>query len=164
MAKLIKCKDCGWEVSKNADTCPQYHSPVKRKSVGCISGIFIVILVVFAGTMVMDSLDNDSPNITQTPKVAPKVDCSNNSERDDFIQRMIKQRHWEKVESGAGMIRLYVMPVFMNSATFGEKQQFVSVASAWSICNGNDGMVRLINAMNNDNLGYYSTDLGLQLD
>lgn len=48
---LTKCKECGAEVSKKAETCPSCGAPVspKRKPVGCGTAI---VLVIFAFVMV----------------------------------------------------------------------------------------------------------------
>lgn len=44
---LIKCKDCGSEISDQANNCPQCGKPIK-KDIGCFSmiGIFLVGFIV----------------------------------------------------------------------------------------------------------------------
>ena len=59
--------------------------------------------------------------------------------------------------------RLKVMPFFMTSLTFDEQQQFVNVAAAANKCNGGEFFVRLIDAMTDNAIGFYSKT-GLVLD
>lgn len=43
MAKLVKCKTCGNDIAKTADTCP--HCGAKNKR-GCGCGVVIVVLLI----------------------------------------------------------------------------------------------------------------------
>jgi len=46
---LAKCKACGREVSKNADKCPNCGEPQKRKPIGCMGAITIIVCALVIG-------------------------------------------------------------------------------------------------------------------
>jgi len=50
---LRKCKDCGTDVSKRAETCPQCGAPLKRKpiNISCGGCLLLLIGVMVIGTM-----------------------------------------------------------------------------------------------------------------
>lgn len=54
MSKLINCKSCDQEISKEAQSCPKCGAPVKKK-VGCLMQIGYAFLGVF-GLMVISSI------------------------------------------------------------------------------------------------------------
>ncbi len=44
---LMKCKECGNEVSNKAASCPKCGAPIKAKKSGCGCGsVFLLILVI----------------------------------------------------------------------------------------------------------------------
>lgn len=43
---LIKCKECGTEVSSKAESCPKCGARVKAKSIGCGTAIIVIILAL----------------------------------------------------------------------------------------------------------------------
>lgn len=52
---LIKCRECGKEVSTKADVCPHCGAPQKkqqRKPIGCGAGILILFLIGFVGSQI----------------------------------------------------------------------------------------------------------------
>jgi hypothetical protein len=53
---LTKCKECGNQISQKAESCPNCGAPVKRQSIGCASAIGVILLLVFAGSMLRESL------------------------------------------------------------------------------------------------------------
>lgn len=52
---LIKCKECGNEVSTTAPTCQKCGAQVARKPIGCGSAIVIVVVLLVLGKY-MDSM------------------------------------------------------------------------------------------------------------
>lgn len=50
---LIKCKECGNRISKEAESCPQCGAPRKKKAKLSILGIFLVLLGLFIFGVVM---------------------------------------------------------------------------------------------------------------
>lgn len=72
MSKLINCKDCGNQVSKNAAACPNCGAKIKRTSVlTWVAAIFIGLLV-FSSVMSINSVN--------TPSVEPDALASASSE------------------------------------------------------------------------------------
>lgn len=68
MAKLIKCKHCGAEVSKKAPICPQCGGPLKRKPIGCGT----LVVVIFAAA-IWASIFNGSHNTGSTAPAKPAI-------------------------------------------------------------------------------------------
>ena len=70
---LVKCKECGKEVSKKAETCP--HCGIKNPGI-TTSEYFIGFIVLFGivgiGFAMCSSNDKPSPPIAEAPKEAPK--------------------------------------------------------------------------------------------
>ena len=46
MAKLKPCRDCGQQISKKAASCPHCGAPTKAKGIGCVPGLFIIVVAV----------------------------------------------------------------------------------------------------------------------
>ena len=44
---LIKCRECGKEVSTSAQNCPNCGAPVKKPGIGCGGAILILFAVFF---------------------------------------------------------------------------------------------------------------------
>ena len=72
---LIECKECGHEVSKKADKCPNCGAPIKRQTSGCamlfaiISGL---VLVTYIANL-SDSSTSPSSGSSSDSKSAPKI-------------------------------------------------------------------------------------------
>lgn len=71
MSKLTNCKDCGNQVSKNADSCPNCGAKVKRTSIlTWVAAIFIGMLVIIA--VLSGASDNPDPAIAgNAPTTVP---------------------------------------------------------------------------------------------
>lgn len=59
---LVKCKECGNEVSTEAKTCPKCGAPVARKPIGCGSAIVLIVLLFVVGKYVDSYLRSDTPS------------------------------------------------------------------------------------------------------
>ena len=136
MANLMKCSDCGNAISKKAKACPQCGAPQKKK--GMTMPVKVVLVIVALGALGYFIDSGNTPSSTPAAKTAaqakPTADCSTQTDRKAFIQKMISQGYWEKVEKPASLYHVYVMPSFKRDATFDDKQQFISVVSTYSIC------------------------------
>lgn len=74
MAKLVQCKDCGNQISKNADSCPNCGAKVKRTSVlTWIAIIFIGMIVISAMSSIMSDEDVISPDANISSAEEPVV-------------------------------------------------------------------------------------------
>ncbi len=57
---LTKCKECGNEVSSQAETCPKCGTRIKSKSIGCGGAILVLIVLGVVGSM-FGNKDSPSP-------------------------------------------------------------------------------------------------------
>lgn len=68
MAKLITCKDCGNQISKNAPTCPSCGAKNRQTSIiTWLAAIFIglpFLWSIFSGASNTDTVDNTQPDKT----------------------------------------------------------------------------------------------------
>jgi len=73
---LIKCKECGTEVSSKAESCPKCGARVKAKSIGCGTAIVVAIL-----TLIIIAAFNDifSPNTKSSTPSKPITQPSTSS-------------------------------------------------------------------------------------
>lgn len=65
---LKKCKECGHEVSKKADKCPNCGAPQKRKPYGCGTLIVIVLL----GGLLVSLFTGNNTSSTKPPSQSDK--------------------------------------------------------------------------------------------
>ncbi len=76
---LIKCKECGNEISSKATSCPKCGAPVKaKKSLGCGCGsLLLLLLILFIGlSIAMSNMHNGVSDQTQDtfrPQPAPSI-------------------------------------------------------------------------------------------
>lgn len=68
---LVKCGECGAEVSSEAETCPKCGARVKAKPMGC----FAKLVVVFLGFVILSTLIaifgvSDLPPVASSPTIA----------------------------------------------------------------------------------------------
>ncbi len=70
---IVKCKECGGELSTNADACPKCGAKQKRPS-GCLK-IVLFLLIAFIGLAIIAPFVNDkntsAPSSATTPAAAP---------------------------------------------------------------------------------------------
>jgi hypothetical protein len=100
---LIKCKDCGNEVSKKAQSCPNCGAPLKRKSIGCFSGLLIIFLVI-VGIGIIGLIipqvskrkvtEERRQTVLQQSKIKQEKE---NKERKDFLANI--ENHYNKAVS-----------------------------------------------------------------
>ena len=70
---LVKCKECGKEISDKAESCPHCGAPQKKKSTqyGCGTLIFFgIIVLVLAGMF-----SSKDPSTTPSPPEVSDADC-----------------------------------------------------------------------------------------
>ena len=71
---LIKCKECGHEVSKKADKCPNCGAPIKKKTSGC-AWMFLIFfgcaMYIITSSDTSTSSPSESSGSSPTPYKAP---------------------------------------------------------------------------------------------
>lgn len=90
---MIKCKECGNEISNKAEKCP--HCGVKRqKQYGCLSSLLIIVLgVVFIGFISGKPTTTNTIQPSITPSAAPATPLTEKG-------KVIKAKHpsWRNEE------------------------------------------------------------------
>ncbi|MCK9362162.1 MAG: hypothetical protein M0P74_00945 [Syntrophales bacterium] len=85
---LMKCKECGNDVSAKADSCPKCGAKIKAKSIGC--GGLILVLIVIGIIGALFSQNSNSPSSTPSKPSAADI------ERQVKEQVKIKKLSWHK--------------------------------------------------------------------
>lgn len=160
---LIKCKECGNEISSKASSCPKCGAPAPKKTslfTWIIAGFFA--LVVFAAIIPI----NTSSPPASAPAPAKKsvvIDKSpaKQAERKKFIERLIAQGVIQKVDTmGGNLPKIYVRPAFYN-IDLDTKQSLVSVVYAYYFDGSNiSDSVILRDSRTGKDVGDFNPNLG----
>ena len=73
---LIKCKECGKEVSKKAETCPNCGAPLKKKTTqyGCGTLILLgIVTFILIGVFSSNDKSTTDTSTTSTPKSQEEI-------------------------------------------------------------------------------------------
>lgn len=70
---LVKCKECGSEISTKAESCPKCGAKIKKKGMGCGSLLVIVILAFIVIAMITPSTPTSTSSSAgeAAPSTAP---------------------------------------------------------------------------------------------
>lgn len=71
---LIKCKECGHEVSNKAETCSNCGAPVKKNSANVFRGILVLVSLIIIFTFVFSS--NETPDKASKSKITSEPELS----------------------------------------------------------------------------------------
>ncbi|MCL5036168.1 MAG: zinc ribbon domain-containing protein [Chloroflexi bacterium] len=79
---LIKCPDCGKEISKSAEACPNCGKPNKSKpaNIGCCGGCLVILAVLFILGSIISLFEKHNPPSSPPPPPitsSPKVKAEN---------------------------------------------------------------------------------------
>jgi len=107
---LKKCKECGNEVSTEAQSCPKCGAVLKKKT-GCLgyigAGFLILVILGVIGSLMNDNSNKStSPRQTQKPPVAPTV----TPKPPATPLKPEEKREWEKVASFGMTTTVYMSP------------------------------------------------------
>lgn len=134
MAKLIKCKDCGHEVSKSADACPNCGRKTKAKTSGCA---WIILIGLIGFIWLGASYDGSTPTRTVTAaEISGSIAQSDDFDkhRDAFIKAatsLVNQRRCSVAE-------LRDMGGFVKSQNYKDQPVY------FTYCDGNTAANRIM--------------------
>lgn len=78
---LIKCKECGQQISKKAKTCPHCGAPIKKK-IGCLTSLLIILIVFILFVAIFGREKRPKQTIsTAQPTIVPTVQPTATSPR-----------------------------------------------------------------------------------
>ena len=72
MAKLIKCKSCGEDISKNAKVCPKCGEPTPKKT-SLVTWLVLILFIVFMFNYNNDSTSKNEPRELTSKEQAEKL-------------------------------------------------------------------------------------------
>jgi len=150
--RLTRCKACGHYVSKIAGKCPRCGEPMKRKTIGYGGAIGLLVLVGVLAAIVINKWELSSP--ASMPKIT--ADCTLQAGRKAFIQKKVEEGYWQEIERPGKILRVKVMPKFIDTTTLDDKKRFISTVSAYDFCHGGDGVLTVVDAMNGNELGHFN--------
>ena len=87
---LIKCKECGNEVSSKAESCPKCGAGIKSKPMGCgtlIGVIFLGIVIISIFSSIFSSNSGTQSSATTTPAAETPELAANRKQKDAAVQR-----------------------------------------------------------------------------
>ena len=151
---LAQCKACSHYVSKIADKCPRCGEPMKRKTIAWVGAVGLLLLVCVFAAIVISNRESSS-NGAPLKIVA---DCTLQAGRKEFLQKMVEEGYWQQIERPGTILRVNVMPKFIDNTTLDEKKRLISTVSAYDFCLGGAGVLTVIDAMNGNELGHFSED------
>lgn len=75
---LVKCKECGAEVSTKAASCPNCGGPIKPKAkVGCLGAIGLIVVAFILAAVITESINPTKP----PPVAAPEQEAQKKQEQ-----------------------------------------------------------------------------------
>ena len=162
---LVKCKECGHEVSTKAKACPKCGAEQPKGTsltTWIVGGVFAVI--VFS---CVSNLQQSGPTSgTVATRSGPSIDKSPEKQaaRKRLIEKLISEGVFQKVDTmGGNLPKAYVRPAFYN-LDFETKQQFVSVVYAYYFNGSNiSDLVILRDSRGGKDVGDYAPSRGLKM-
>ncbi len=175
---LTQCKECGHEISKKAEKCPQCGVPQKKKTSAFTW--LLLILIIFGvygyiknpsntGSQSVTTESSTAPagsqSVTAESSTVPAFDTSpeKQAERKQFIEKLIKMGVLYKVEVPAELPHVYVAPSFY-ALNVDDKQRFINVVYAYYLAQSpRANIVTLYDSKSGKKIGMF-TERGLDLD
>jgi hypothetical protein len=162
---LVKCEECGTEVSDKAAQCPKCGAPPPKQfwnqNLGC-GGLVLLLVFVYALWSAF-SPSRDEPNTAAAACTPPTPEMQ--AKRDEIIAGLIREGEIYKVEpSSEGIMRAFVTDKFYR-ANVDDKRAMASVIWVrYFECVNDSGMLLLKDAKSGRKVGSFSTIAGFQMD
>ena len=159
---LVKCKECGKEISSKAEACPSCGAKRSSEQYGCGTLVVASLFALIVWGMVSNSWREHDSDASATPaapaKPAITIDKSEQmqADRKKLIEKMIAQGVIQKVSVTAGGVpEMFVRPSFYG-LDFDTKNSFASVVFAFHF-NGTEKFpsIRLRDSRTNKEIGTY---------
>ena len=151
---MAKCKVCGHFVDNIVDQCSRCGEPVKHKTIGYGGAIGIFVLVGVFAVIVISNRESSIEDPDATPKIT--ADCTLQAGRKEFMQKMVEEGYWQQIERPGTILRVEVMPKFIDNTTLDDKKRLISTVSAYDFCLGGEGVLTVVDAMNGNELGHFN--------
>jgi len=160
---LIKCKECGHEVSNKADKCPNCGVSLTSKTKILFSLILIGLLFI---VIVAFLFDDDAFSVKEEKKISiSQEEIRKQSERKRFIEEELIKKIgiFKKIVVQGKLANVYVTSRFY-ALDFDEKAQFLDVVFAYYyIQDQNRELLILSDVKSGKEIGTYNKR-GLDLD
>ncbi len=154
---LIKCKDCGNNVSTDAKNCPKCGAKITQptsKTTWVIGAI--VLSMIFIGLSKSPSNSQPPTPIPAKPQETPAETIKLQTERKEFIQKLLNKGVFQKVEIPSHLPHLWVKPAFYM-LDFDSKSKFVSIVYAYYFTqNSSYNIVVIFDSLSGKEIGDYS--------
>ena len=162
---MIKCKECGKEVSSKAEKCP--HCGVVVKKAATQYGAGTVLLLGIVGVVLFGLFSE--PNSTTTPAkpafTVPDKSAEAQAGREKFIKAMADQEIFIRITIPGSLPRLFVGPGFYRINAEDKKFSAGIVLAYYHVKNPKIDTVLFYDPMTDKSIGLYSPTLGgLNLD
>jgi uncharacterized OB-fold protein len=95
---LIKCKECGTEVSKSATACPKCGAPIKKKTSVFSSLVFIAIVVIVIVVVSQPSKEQKTAQVAQTLEQLANAPVSNISPHGELAEIFLPMSKYTNVQ------------------------------------------------------------------
>jgi hypothetical protein len=171
---LMKCKECGHEVSNRAKNCPQCGAPVPKRTslltwlIASVLGLAIISAIFSPSTAPPSKQSETGAPAQQSSQTnGPTIDKSEKmqEQRKGLIEKLIRQGIFQKVEVPGSLPRVWVRPAFYIT-DFETKERSVSVVYAYYF-DGTDisDSVRVFDSMSGKEVGNYTpSNPGLKMN
>jgi hypothetical protein len=170
---MIRCAECGADVSSKAAACPKCGNPIKkapagRRGCGTLLVYGIIGTIVLMAMVLFDSGDQPSstPGKTAPPSPDSIIDKSPEKQagRAKLIADLQSRRIFSKFDCRDRAADVWVRPAF-DALAFDDKQLFVSVVYAY--CHDRKELgtfVTVRSHLTNKELGTFTAERGLRLE
>lgn len=111
---MIKCKECGKQVSTKAKTCPECGAPVKKQT-GCLPGCLVLLVLVPLIVIGLSEFGNKKTSPIKTPSSPKLVQSTVQPNLATAIKKKSKIRlSLEQVFSADSIIKIEVNKIEKN--------------------------------------------------
>ena len=155
---LIRCTECGNELSNNAARCPRCGNKITKPTgkyvkIGCLS---IVVLMIFSG--VFQSLSDPDKAAREQRAKQQQFTPEQRRKQREVIDQLIANGIVYKIEAKQLAVHVWVTPLFLRLSV-DQKQQFLAVVLAYY----GDDMITLKDSQTGNRIGSFSRETGLSM-